>query len=125
VSSVSARTFFGSLRHLTFFFQFPPNFIYLGALLTSPFANYPGRKRAIIASCLVFTIGITLRIAATTIVIGRVFGGLRLGLISVLVPLYQSECAPKWICGDIASRHQSMIALEMLVSNVFIGYTEN
>jgi len=111
-----------------FFFQVPTDFIYLGALLVAPFADTLGRKRSIIASCLVFTIGIAFQVASTTIpifVVGRVFAGLGLGLISGLVPLYQSECAPKSIRGAVVSLYQWLIALGILISNVFTNATKN
>ena len=58
-------------------------------------------------------------------VVGRVFAGLGLGLISALIPLYQSECAPKSIRGAVVSLYQWVIALGILISNVFTNATKN
>lgn len=53
-----------------------------------------GRKWGIILAALIFSIGIAMQTAAselTLFVVGRVFAGLGVGLVSVLVPMYQSE----------------------------------
>jgi MFS transporter, SP family, sugar:H+ symporter len=67
---------------------------FFGALLGAPMADIVGRKWGIVFSCLVFSIGVAMQTAATQIalfVVGRVFAGLGVGLISTLVPMYQSE----------------------------------
>lgn len=67
---------------------------FFGALAGAPVADILGRKWGIIFSCLVFCIGVAMQTAATKMalfVVGRVFAGLGVGLISVLVPMYQSE----------------------------------
>jgi MFS transporter, SP family, sugar:H+ symporter len=72
-----------------FFFFFLP-----GALLASPVADIIGRKLGIIAACLVFSVGIAMQTASAEIplfVVGRVFAGIGVGLVSCLVPMYQSE----------------------------------
>jgi len=53
-----------------------------------------GRKRGLIAACFVFSIGVAMQVASTAIplfVVGRVFAGLGVGMVSCLVPMYQSE----------------------------------
>lgn len=56
-------------------------------------AEASGRKYGLIASCMiVFNLGVALQTAATSIplfVVGRVFAGLGVGLVSCLVPMYQ------------------------------------
>jgi len=109
-------------------FQASPDFSYIGALLAAPFADSLGRKWSIVVSCLVFTVGIALQTAAAALpvfVVGRVFGGLGIGLASTLVPLYQSECSPKWIRGAIISFYQWVIALGILISNVLTNTTKD
>ncbi|KAI0295354.1 MFS monosaccharide transporter [Multifurca ochricompacta] len=101
---------------------------FFGALLAAPFADILGRKRGIIASCLVFSIGVALQTAATRIalfVVGRVFAGLGVGLVSTLVPMYQSECSPKWIRGAVVSLYQFAITVGILLSNIFNNATKN
>ena len=67
---------------------------FFGALLGAPMADMVGRKWGIIFSSLIFSVGVAMQTAATTMtlfVVGRVFAGLGVGLVSVLVPMYQSE----------------------------------
>ena len=61
---------------------------------------------SIIATCLVFSFGVALQTGATAIplfVAGRIFAGLGVGMVSCLVPMYQSECSPKWVRGAVVS----------------------
>lgn len=85
---------------------------FFGALLGAPMADIVGRKWGIIFSCLIFSVGVAMQTAATAMglfVVGRVVAGLGMylvppsrqlpnnlrptgvGLVSVLVPMYQSE----------------------------------
>lgn len=81
VSLLSAGTFFGSLT-------------------AAPTGDILGRRMGLVYSTFVFMFGVVLQTAATKIplfVAGRFFAGFGVGLISALVPLYQSETAPKWV----------------------------
>ena len=101
--------------------------LYLGALLAAPFGDTLGRKWGLIASCLVFSIGVALQTAATAIplfVVGRVIAGLGVGLVSTLVPMYQSECAPKWIRGAVVGLYQFGITIGILLANIFNNATK-
>ncbi|KAH9978312.1 MFS monosaccharide transporter [Russula compacta] len=101
---------------------------FFGALLAAPFADILGRKWGTVASCLVFSIGIALQTVATELtlfVVGRVFAGLGVGLVSTLVPMYQSECSPKWIRGAIVGLYQWAIAIGILLASIFNNATKN
>ena len=127
VSILSAGTFFGPFNH-PHRSRASADFIYLGALLAAPFADILGRKWGIITSCLVFSIGVALQTAATAIplfVVGRVFAGLGVGLVSTLVPMYQSECSPKWIRGAVVGLYQWAITIGLLLSSIFNNATKN
>ena len=66
--------------------------------------------------------------AATAIplfVIGRVWAGLGVGLVSTLVPMYQSECSPKWIRGAVVGLYQFGVTIGLLLSNVFNNATKD
>jgi sugar porter (SP) family MFS transporter len=101
---------------------------FFGALLAAPFADSLGRKWGLIASCLVFAIGVALQTAATAIplfVVGRVWAGVGVGLVSTLVPMYQSECAPKWIRGAVVGLYQFGVTIGLLLSNIFNNATKD
>jgi MFS transporter, SP family, sugar:H+ symporter len=81
-----------------------------------------GRKWGLIFTCLVFSVGVamqtgTLNWAAFNI--GRVIAGLGVGLVSMLVPMYQSECSPKWIRGAVVSCYQWAITIGLLLAAIF------
>lgn len=62
----------------------------------------------------VFSFGVVLQTAATEIplfVAGRFFAGYGVGMVSALIPLYQSETAPKWIRGTIVGAYQLAITI--------------
>jgi SP family sugar:H+ symporter-like MFS transporter len=74
---------------------------FFGALSAAPAGDFLGRRLGLIFSTVVvFFLGVILQTAATRIpmfVAGRFFAGYGVGMISALIPLYQSETAPKWI----------------------------
>lgn len=88
---------------------------FFGALLAAPFGDLLGRRWGLFTSAgAVFNLGVILQTAATTqptFIAGRFFAGLGVGLISALVPLYQSETAPKWIRGAIVGCYQLAITI--------------
>ncbi|CAH7684484.1 high-affinity glucose transporter RGT2 [Phakopsora pachyrhizi] len=101
---------------------------FTGALLAYPFGDFLGRRWGVIASCAIFSIGVALQTASTTVPVfsvGRVFAGLGVGLISCLVPMYQSECAPKWIRGAIVSCYQWAITIGLLVAAIVVQLTKD
>jgi len=42
---------------------------------------------------------------------GRFFAGYGVGLISAMIPLYQSETSPKWIRGTVVGAYQLAITI--------------
>ncbi|KOS20049.1 putative glucose transporter rco-3 [Escovopsis weberi] len=101
VSILSAGTFFGALA--------------------SPFlADWCGRRPGLLISTWVFNLGVVLQTVAEAIPLflaGRFFAGLGVGLISALIPLYQSETAPKWIRGAIVGSYQLAITIGLLLAS--------
>jgi MFS family permease len=60
---------------------------FFGALMAAPFGDYMGRRLALVASTLVFDLGVILQTAATDVPLflaGRFFAGLGVGLVSAL-----------------------------------------
>jgi len=101
---------------------------FFGALASPFFADNIGRRFALIASSFVFIFGVILQVAATEIplfVAGRFFAGFGVGLVSALIPLYQSETAPKWIRGVIVGSYQFAITIGLLLAAVVDNSSQN
>lgn len=85
---------------------------FFGALLAAPMGDFLGRKWGIVAASLVFSVGVALQVGTLKMpvfvgkrqnplrlvtpeliicIVGRVFAGLGVGMMSTLVPMYQSE----------------------------------
>ncbi|KAJ2893570.1 major facilitator superfamily transporter monosaccharide [Zalerion maritima] len=94
---------------------------FFGALSSPLLADRIGRRWGLFASCWVFNLGVVLQTAAVSLDIfdvGRFFAGAGVGLISALVPLYQSETAPKWIRGFIVGAYQLAITIGILLAAI-------
>jgi len=101
---------------------------FFGALASAPFGDFFGRRMGLVWACVVFILGIIFQTAATAIPLftaGRVFAGFGVGLVSALVPLYQSESAPKWIRGTIVSAYQFAITIGIFLAACVNKGTEN
>jgi len=101
---------------------------FTGALLAYPFGDRLGRRWGVIIACAIFCLGVALQTASTTIpvfAVGRVFAGLGVGMTSCLVPMYQSECAPKWIRGAVVACYQWAITIGLLVAAIVVNATQN
>jgi len=102
---------------------------FFGALCAAPMGDFVGRRLGLILSTgIVFNLGVILQTIATDIplfVAGRFFAGFGVGLISALVPLYQSETAPKWIRGTIVGTYQLAITIGLLLAAVVNNSTKD
>lgn len=102
---------------------------FFGALTAAPVGDLLGRRWGLFASAgLVFNLGVILQAAATslpTFIAGRFFAGYGVGLVSALIPLYQSETAPKWIRGTIVGSYQLAITIGLLIAAVVDNSTAN
>jgi SP family sugar:H+ symporter-like MFS transporter len=81
----------------------------------------------IMLATIVFSAGVAFQIAAAAFplfIAGRVLAGVGVGLISTLVPMYQSECAPKWIRGTVVAAYQWAITIGLLLANVVNNATQ-
>jgi sugar porter (SP) family MFS transporter len=73
-----------------------------------------GRRASLIFGSLVFLVGSVIQAASesvTVILVGRLISGCSIGILSTVVPLYQSELAPSHLRGSFASLHQVMVIL--------------
>ncbi|KAI2616080.1 hexose transporter [Hypoxylon sp. NC1633] len=92
-----------------------------GALIAAPIGDWIGRRISIIASICVFCFGVVFQVCADAIpmlLAGRFFAGVGVGSVSVLVPLYQSEMAPKWIRGTLVCAYQLSITFGLLAASI-------
>lgn len=100
---------------------------FFGALSAAPIADMIGRRIGMIISNCIFIFGVILQTVATKqplFIAGRFFAGLGVGMISALVPLYQSETAPKWIRGTIVGTYQLAITLGLLIASIVDNATK-
>ncbi|CZS95165.1 hypothetical protein WAI453_011222 [Rhynchosporium graminicola] len=94
---------------------------FFGALLAAPMGDKMGRRISLVIAVAIFSFGVllqTIAMAITLLVLGRFFAGLGVGIISVLVPLYQSEMAPKWIRGTLVCAYQLAITTGLFLAAV-------
>ncbi|GAA6030760.1 hypothetical protein JCM8097_008861 [Rhodosporidiobolus ruineniae] len=101
---------------------------FVGALCAYPAGDFLGRRKGIIAFLCLFCIGVACQTGAhnfATFVVGRVFAGLGVGGTSCLVPMYQSECAPKHIRGAIVGAYQWMITIGLLIASIVVNSTKD
>lgn len=101
---------------------------FLGALSASFIADRIGRRLGMITSCLAFSAGVVLQTAATEqklFVAGRAMAGYGVGLLSAIVPLYQSESSPKWIRGTIVGCYQWAITMGLFLASCANKGSEN
>ncbi|KAH7116246.1 glucose transporter-like protein [Dendryphion nanum] len=95
---------------------------FFGALTAAPFGDSLGRRYGLMVSAgIVFNIGVIMQTAATAqplFIAGRFFAGYGVGLISALIPLYQSETAPKWIRGTIVGTYQLAITIGLFLAAI-------
>jgi MFS transporter, SP family, sugar:H+ symporter len=94
---------------------------FFGALLAAPTADYFGRRIGLMLSAgIVFVLGVILQTASSSrpmFIAGRCIAGLGVGLVSVIIPMYQSETAPKWIRGTVVGAYQLAITIGRIHRN--------
>ncbi|KAF8316833.1 monosaccharide importer [Clavulina sp. PMI_390] len=100
---------------------------FVGALLSNPIADGLGRKWGLVFSCLIFSLGVGLQLDThwAVFVLGRVVAGMGVGAVSTIVPMYQSECAPKSIRGAIVGLYQFSITIGALLSAIVLNATKD
>ncbi len=90
----------------------------IGATLAGILSDYFGRKKILIVSALLFMVSSILSAiphTVTELVIGRIIGGLGIGITSLLSPLYIAEIAPAKIRGRLVSLNQLAIVIGIFV----------
>ncbi|KAK8145431.1 hypothetical protein MY1884_002170 [Beauveria asiatica] len=93
----------------------------LGALIAAPFGDFLGRRKSLLLGVALFCIGAICQVCAEDIpllLVGRLLAGVGVGAVSVLVPMYQSEMAPKWIRGTLVCAYQLSITIGLLAASI-------
>ena len=91
----------------------------IGALFSGRVADIIGRKKVIIASAVIFSIGAIwsgISPSAMMLVFARFFLGIAIGVSSFAVPLYIAEISPTKSRGTLVSMFQLLITVGIMVS---------
>lgn len=102
---------------------------WLGAILSGFIAEAASRKYGILTATAVFIIGVVIQITAISgghneILAGRFITGIGVGSLSVIVPMYNSECAPPEVRGALVALQQLAITFGIMIS-FWINYGTN
>ncbi|CAO1624773.1 unnamed protein product [Parajaminaea phylloscopi] len=100
---------------------------FVGALLGAPLADFLGRRWGLQAALVVFCVGVILQMVSSALplfIVGRVIAGLGVGIVSTIVPMYQSEVAPRWIRGAVVSGYQWCITIGLLIAAIVNNSTQ-
>jgi SP family sugar:H+ symporter-like MFS transporter len=103
---------------------------FIGALVISPITQRIGRRPAMLLTNFIFLFGSLLQVLAgvnnnkglAILYAGRLIGGMGVGAVSMLVPIYISENAPKHIRGRCVGMMQLFIVTGIALSN-WINYS--
>jgi len=101
---------------------------FFGALTAAPCGDFFGRRYGLMVTMVVFCVGVILQTIATDIPVftaGRFFAGYGVGMVSALIPLYQSETAPKWIRGTVVGAYQWAITIGLLIAAIVDNATKD
>ncbi|KAF8482245.1 general substrate transporter [Gautieria morchelliformis] len=97
---------------------------FFGALGAGWGSDRFGRKRTIQAGCVWALWGCAMQAGAPNIaclLIGRIVAGVAIGILSMVVPLYNTEIAPPKIRGFVVGLAQQMIGFGFIAAN-WVGY---
>lgn len=91
----------------------------LGALVSGFISNKFGRRRTLLFSAILFTIGSIICALAPTaefLIVARFILGIAVGVASFTAPLYLAEIAPQSVRGAMISMYQLMITIGILIA---------
>ncbi|KAL7935448.1 general substrate transporter [Trichoderma chlorosporum] len=93
-----------------------------GALSGAYISDWFGRRKSIAMGVFIFIMGDVIQVTATDswvhLTMGRFVAGLGIGNLSVGVPMFQSECAPREIRGAVVASYQLLITIGILFGNI-------
>ncbi|KAI6192148.1 hypothetical protein M3Y97_00305500 [Aphelenchoides bicaudatus] len=102
-----------------------PIFAAIGALFAGKLSDIYGRKKMILLSACIFTIGSLICAAAIhkmMLLCGRIFLGVALGIASTITPIYLAECSPSHIRGKILSAFNILLCFGQMFGNIVAGF---
>ena len=89
-----------------------------GALAGAYTADFFGRRKNLTIGVIIFIAGNIVQITAMDtwvhITLGRMLAGVGVGILSIGVPMYQSEVCPREIRGAVVASYQLMITIGIL-----------
>ncbi len=101
----------------------------LGALIAGQAADRIGRRMTISIAAFFTCLGVIIEISSSThwiqFAIGRLFSGISIGAMSVVVPMYQSECVPAVIRGVVVSTYQLSVTIGIWTADMVNWGTHN
>ncbi|KAI0220476.1 hypothetical protein L0F63_006055 [Massospora cicadina] len=100
---------------------------FIGALFSGWSSDRLGRRFSIMGSSLVFSVGALIQTFSSSLgmmIAGRVIAGLSVGILSMAVPLYQSEMANPSVRGRLVSLQQWAITIGIALS-FWVNYVCN
>ncbi|KAL2671512.1 hypothetical protein Neosp_014102 [[Neocosmospora] mangrovei] len=92
---------------------------FIGAINQGWIADWISRKRSLMVAVVVFVIGSAIQTGAidyTMLIIGRFIGGIGIGQLSMVVPLYISEISPPEIRGSLLVFEELSIVIGIVVA---------
>jgi len=95
---------------------------FFGAFIAGPVGDWLGRRLAILIGAVIFCLGGALQTGAQGISYlysGRVIAGLGVGILVMIVPMYQAEIAHPSIRGRITGLQQFMLGIGAAVASKF------
>ena len=97
----------------------------IATLVAGPLADWFGRKHMIIASAVIFLIGVFILVDAHTyflVLMGRIVQGIGVGIITIIIPLYLAESLPTYIRGRGIGVFQLMLTAGIVAANLISIY---
>ncbi|OAJ34385.1 sugar porter family MFS transporter [Piscirickettsia salmonis] len=93
----------------------------LSTLITGYLADHFGRKNMMITAVAIFLVGVAVLATAHSynlLLVGRLIQGIGIGIITIIIPLYLSEVAPKHLRGRGVCSFQVLLTAGILLANI-------